>query len=77
MESTGIPGRIQISRATYERVYDLGFEFEERESVLVKGKGEMKTYMLSSKHHVSPLADSETLKLSKPETEEENSESIH
>ena len=34
MESTGIGGRIQISRQTYERVYDL-YEFEPRE---VEGK---------------------------------------
>ncbi|EFC36483.1 predicted protein [Naegleria gruberi] len=55
MESTGVPGRIQISRATYERVFDLGYEFEERESIYVKGKGEMKTYLLKDKHHANPL----------------------
>ncbi|EFC46972.1 hypothetical protein NAEGRDRAFT_78958 [Naegleria gruberi] len=54
MESTGVPGRIQISRTTYERVYDLGFEFEEREQE-VKGKGKMKCYLLSSKHHENPM----------------------
>ncbi|EFC50110.1 predicted protein [Naegleria gruberi] len=52
MESTGEPGRIQISRATYERVYDL-FEFETRE-VDVKGKGKMETYLLKDKHHQNP-----------------------
>ena len=35
MESTGVPGRIQISRTTYERVHDMGLEFEERQ---VEGK---------------------------------------
>ena len=52
MESTGEPGRIQISRSTYERVYDL-FEFETRE-VDVKGKGKMETYLLKEKHHQNP-----------------------
>ncbi|KAG2388840.1 hypothetical protein C9374_000279 [Naegleria lovaniensis] len=56
MESTSLPGKIQISRSTYERVYDLGFEFEER-MVEVKGKGTCKTYLLKSHHHVSALID--------------------
>ena len=55
MESTGVSGRIQVSRPTYERVHDL-FEFEERECVEVKGKGTMKTYLLSAKHHPNPEA---------------------
>ncbi|EFC40908.1 predicted protein [Naegleria gruberi] len=50
MESTSKNGRIQISRSTYERVFDLGYEFEERE-VDVKGKGIVKTYLLNDKHH--------------------------
>ena len=54
MESCGVPGRIHISRSTYERVYDLGFEFEEC-LVEVKGKGKMQSYLLNSKHHKSPL----------------------
>ncbi len=45
MESTGIPGKIQVSRQTYERVHDL-FEFEEREGVEVKGKGTVSTYIV-------------------------------
>ncbi|EFC49440.1 predicted protein [Naegleria gruberi] len=54
MESTGEPGRIQISRTTYERVHDLGMEFEERK-IDVKGKGLCQTYLLKKKHHVDPL----------------------
>ncbi|EFC43412.1 adenylate/guanylate cyclase [Naegleria gruberi] len=50
MESTSKNGRIQISRSTYERVFDLGYDFEERE-VDVKGKGIVKTYLLNDKHH--------------------------
>ena len=51
MESTGLPGRIQISRETYERVHDI-FEFEQRE-IEAKGKGKMKTYVLKEKYHQS------------------------
>ncbi|KAL9657720.1 hypothetical protein ABK040_005071 [Willaertia magna] len=54
MESTSEPGRIQISRSTYERVYDLGYKFEERK-VNVKGKGLTTTYMLDSKHHSAAI----------------------
>ncbi|KAG2393526.1 hypothetical protein C9374_007057 [Naegleria lovaniensis] len=50
MESTSLNGRIQVSRSTYARVFDLGYEFEERE-VDVKGKGTVKTYLLNAKHH--------------------------
>ncbi|EFC44726.1 predicted protein [Naegleria gruberi] len=56
MESTGLPGRVQISRATYERVHDL-FEFDMRE-IEVKGKGKMKTYLLKEKHHTYNLSNS-------------------
>ncbi|KAL9649878.1 hypothetical protein ABK040_011351 [Willaertia magna] len=62
MESTGVPGRIQVSRATYERIHDL-FEFEEK-SVEAKGKGTMKTYLLNKKHHQNPVdtANKENIK---------------
>jgi adenylate cyclase len=45
MESQGTPGRIQITRATYELVKD-EFACEPRGSVPVKGKGEMETWYL-------------------------------
>jgi len=45
MESTGVPGRVQVTRATYERLSD-EFEFEERGVVSVKGKGEIETWLL-------------------------------
>lgn len=54
MESTSLPGRIHLSRSTYERVHDLEFDFEER-SVEVKGKGKCQTYLLKAHHHVNPL----------------------
>ena len=52
MESHGLPGRIQISRATYEHLKD-DFECEPRGIVEVKGKGELETWFLRST--VSPV----------------------
>ena len=47
MESTGVPGRIQVSEATHEVLSGgSSFVWEERGSVEIKGKGEMKTYLL-------------------------------
>ena len=48
MESHGIPGAIQVSSATYERLKDK-YLFEERGTIDVKGKGEMNTYLLKSR----------------------------
>lgn len=45
MESHGIPGEIQVTEATYERLRDL-FWFQERGAIPVKGKGEMTAYLL-------------------------------
>lgn len=45
MESSGIPGEIQVTAATYERLKEQ-FLFKERGSILIKGKGEMITYLL-------------------------------
>jgi class 3 adenylate cyclase len=44
MESTSLPGRIQVSRSTYEQVYKF-YEFEER-TVFCKGVGDMTCYLL-------------------------------
>jgi adenylate cyclase len=45
MESHGTPGRIQITRATYELIQD-EFVCEPRGTVPVKGKGDMETWYL-------------------------------
>ncbi len=45
MESHSLPGRIQATAATYERLRGK-YVFEERGPVHVKGKGEMHTYFL-------------------------------
>jgi class 3 adenylate cyclase len=45
MESHGIPGQIQVSEQTYERLKGK-YEFKERGFIDVKGQGKMKTYFL-------------------------------
>jgi PAS domain S-box-containing protein len=45
MESQGMPGRIQVTATTYERLQDQ-YLLEERGTIPVKGKGEMTTYWL-------------------------------
>ncbi|MFB2917591.1 MULTISPECIES: adenylate/guanylate cyclase domain-containing protein [Aerosakkonema] len=48
MESSGIPGKIQVTSATYERLKNR-YKFEKRGKVAVKGRGEMTTYWLVGK----------------------------
>ena len=45
MESTGVPGQIQVTRRVFERLKDR-YEFESRGVVQVKGKGEIETWLL-------------------------------
>ncbi|MEM9925502.1 MAG: adenylate/guanylate cyclase domain-containing protein [Cyanobacteria bacterium P01_D01_bin.50] len=45
MESHGIPGNIQISQTTYEKVKD-NYILESRGLIEIKGKGEMQTYLV-------------------------------
>ena len=45
MESTGRPGRIHVSEATYEQVKDY-FDFKDLVETGVKGKGLMAGYFL-------------------------------
>merc|ERR1711934_763087 len=50
MESTGVPGRIQVSEATYDVLMDdSSFVWEDRGSAEIKGKGKMKTYLLGAR----------------------------
>jgi len=45
MESSGIPGRIQLAASTYDLVADR-YQFEERQ-IEVKGLGRMTAYLLA------------------------------
>jgi class 3 adenylate cyclase len=45
MESSGVPGRVQVTRATRDRMA-ASHEFEERGIIDIKGKGPMETYLL-------------------------------
>jgi PAS domain S-box-containing protein len=46
MESTGVPGRIQVTQDLIDEVPDEEFVFEKRGSVAVKGIGDMETFFL-------------------------------
>lgn len=47
MESTGVPGCIQVSSDTFTQLQDDEQRlFEPRGAIAVKGKGELKTYLL-------------------------------
>jgi adenylate cyclase len=48
MESLGLPGQIQVTVDTYERLKE-NYLFHERGAIDVKGKGEMVTYLLKGK----------------------------
>ncbi|MEC4985266.1 MAG: adenylate/guanylate cyclase domain-containing protein [Oscillatoria sp. PMC 1068.18] len=48
MESSGVPGKIQVTETVYERLKEQ-FKFQFRGSVPIKGKGEMTTYFLVDK----------------------------
>jgi len=46
MESSGVPGRIQVARSTRDLLRD-SLSFEEREPLEVKGLGRMTRYLLA------------------------------
>lgn len=46
MESTGVPGRVQVSEPAFERL-DGEFAFEVRENVEIKGAANVSTYLVS------------------------------
>jgi adenylate cyclase len=49
MESHGIPGCIQVTARTYQRLRD-GYQFQRRGPIPVRGMGELVTYVLVAKH---------------------------
>ncbi len=56
MESLGTPGCIQVTSATYERLKDQ-YLFDQRQSIQVKGKGEMTTYRLIAQKFLDLTTD--------------------
>jgi guanylate cyclase len=48
MESSGAPGRIQVTEETYRRLCS-GYTFEARGEIDIKGKGLMRTYFLTGR----------------------------
>jgi adenylate cyclase len=48
MESSGLPGRIQVTEAVYERLRST-YDFEARGEVEVKGKGRLRTYLMTGR----------------------------
>lgn len=57
MESLGLPGRIQVTPTTYERL-QRKYILQERGVIEVKGKGEMVTYLLVGREGRAEQADS-------------------
>jgi len=55
MESTGVPGEIQVTRSVYERLQG-SFQFEDRGVIQVKGKGEIEAWLLHGEARTMPLA---------------------
>jgi adenylate cyclase len=55
MESHGVAGTTQVAQATYELLRDR-FQFEERGTIEIKGKGLMKTYFLCDVPGLTPCA---------------------
>jgi adenylate cyclase len=53
MESSGEPGKIQVSANTYQQLKEK-YLFKKRGAIAVKGKGEMTTYWLLSKKKEQP-----------------------
>lgn len=64
MESSGQPERIHMSSDTYKRLINRDqYIFEDRGDILVKGKGQMRTYFLLDRktHHHTVRSRSNTL----------------
>ena len=55
MESTGVPGEIQVTRSVYERLKGR-FQLEGRGVIPVKGKGEIEAWLLHGEARTMPLA---------------------
>jgi class 3 adenylate cyclase len=53
MESSGLPGRIQVTETVFQRLRST-YDFEERGEVEIKGKGRLRTYLLTGRRSSEP-----------------------
>jgi PAS domain S-box-containing protein len=51
LQSTCIPGTVQISQTTYSAISNLGFNVEQRGEIFLKGKGKRMAYMVRPLEH--------------------------
>jgi len=51
LQSTSLPGRIQVSQSTYDLISDMSFEIEKRGEVFLKGKGDTTAYFVNPSHN--------------------------
>jgi adenylate cyclase len=77
MESHGLPGHIQVTEVTYRRLRDR-YLFEERQTMQVKGKGEMVVYLLVGRKDAQPanVSGAEGGEVDKVEVVEEAAASV-
>ncbi|OHT16587.1 Adenylate and Guanylate cyclase catalytic domain containing protein [Tritrichomonas foetus] len=47
LQSTDVPGRVQISQGTYDLVHNMDFSIEPRGEIFLKGKGNQPAYLVS------------------------------
>lgn len=59
MESTGVPGRVQVTAAT-QRALATQFNLEERGEIDIKGKGRLRTWLIASRKPDSVDSESQT-----------------
>ena len=71
MESTGVPGQIQLPQEAYERLKD-EFVFDERGEVAIKGKGVMRTWLL-----IGPRPDTQLAAPADPPASSLSAEGLH
>ncbi|OHT07667.1 Adenylate and Guanylate cyclase catalytic domain containing protein [Tritrichomonas foetus] len=68
LQSTDIPGKIQISQATFDIVKELDFYIETRGEVFLKGKGKQMAYLVSPiKPMIMQLSSLENIRLTNPQ----------
>ena len=61
LQTTDLPGRVQIPKSTYDLVCDEDFQIEERGEVFLKGKGKTMAYLVSPSSNTNELVGSSSL----------------